>query len=101
MLISDPIEQDGFGKVYIASVIDDTGYERKVTVKVRFQDKENELKKEAEMGEIGEMGEIIRKIYMTLIKQNLCLIYYFGNAMPSQMQDNEILIQLLISVRII
>jgi hypothetical protein len=70
MLIGDPIEQSDFKKVYIASVIDDTGYERKVTVKVPFQGKENELNNEVEMGEIGEIGEIIRKIYMTLIKQN-------------------------------
>jgi hypothetical protein len=69
-LIGDPIEQNDFWKVYIASVIDDTGYERKVTVKVLFQCKENELKNEVEIGEMVEIGEIIRKIYMTLIKQN-------------------------------
>jgi hypothetical protein len=48
-LICDPIGQDGFVKVYMASVIDDTGNESKVTVKVPFQGKENELKNEAEM----------------------------------------------------
>jgi hypothetical protein len=94
-LIGDSIEQSDFGKVYITSVIDDKCYVRKVIVKVLFQGKENELKNES------EMGEIIRKICMMLIKQNWYLIYYFWNAMPSQMQDNGILIQLLISERIV
>jgi hypothetical protein len=73
MLIGDPIGQNSLEKVYITSMIDDTGDERKVTVKVPFQGNENELKNKA------EMREIIRKTCDNVDKSKLISdIYYFG-----------------------
>jgi hypothetical protein len=44
------------------------------------------------------MGEIIRKIYYNIDKTKVVYdIYYFGNTVSSQMQNNGVLIQLLIS----
>jgi hypothetical protein len=40
-LICDPIGQGGFEKVYIATIIDATSNQPKVTPKIPFQDKEN------------------------------------------------------------
>jgi ABC-type phosphate/phosphonate transport system ATPase subunit len=92
MMICDPIGQSGFGKVCIASFIDDISNERKVIVKVLFQGKENEQKNEA------EKREIIRKIYHDVDKVKLMShIYYFRNVLSLQMQDKCILIQLFIS----
>jgi hypothetical protein len=83
MQISDSIGQDGFEKVFIETVMDDTDNKRKVKAKVPFQDNENELKNKV------KMRKIIRKTYHDIDKANLVSgIYYFGNAMSSQMQDN-------------
>jgi hypothetical protein len=72
MLIDDLIGQNSLEKVYITSIIYDTGDERKVTVKMLFQSNENDQKNKA------EMREIIRKTCDNVDKSKLVSdIYYF------------------------